>query len=69
MCIIAIVMLGYGVTSRSMISKPIADKLNTTVEFNGRSLLRQIVYPTYYLMYGEFKDEFTILEGTHEDVR
>ncbi|CAF3973574.1 unnamed protein product, partial [Rotaria sordida] len=65
MCIIFIVMAGYGVASRSMIYYPNADKLNVTnfsTEFNGRSIFRQIAYPIYYLMYGEFGNELSTLD-------
>ena len=66
MCIIAIVMTGYGVTSRSMVYYPHADKFNDTdidTSFSGRSIFRQIAYPVYYLMYGEFGNELGNLDG------
>ncbi|CAF3948648.1 unnamed protein product, partial [Rotaria sp. Silwood2] len=65
MCIIFIVMAGYGTASRSMTYYPNANKLNLTdfsTEFDGRSILRQIAYPVYYLMYGEFGDELSTLD-------
>ncbi|CAF4051819.1 unnamed protein product, partial [Rotaria sordida] len=69
MCIIFIVMAGYGVASRSMVHYPNANKLNVTdfsTEFNGRSIFRQIAYPIYYLMYGEFGNELSTLDGKNE---
>ncbi|CAF1562416.1 unnamed protein product, partial [Rotaria sordida] len=58
-------MAGYGVASRSMVHYPNANKLNVTdfsTEFNGRSIFRQIAYPIYYLMYGEFGNELSTLD-------
>jgi hypothetical protein len=69
MCIIAIVMAGYGVASRSMVYYPKENDFTTdsngTIDdsFNARSVFRQIAYPVYYLMYGEFGNELTTLDG------
>lgn len=64
MCIIAIVMTGYGVSSRSMVyySNPDIYK-DIDTSFNGRSIFRQIAYPVYYLMYGEIGGELGDLDG------
>ncbi len=64
MCIIAIVMLGYGVSSRSMVYYSNADQFNTTTAFDGRAIFRQIVYPVYYLLYDQFGNELQNLDGT-----
>ena len=64
MCIIAIVMTGYGVSSRSMVyyaNPDIFTDIDTS--FNGRSIFRQIAYPVYYLMYGETGDELADLDS------
>ena len=66
MCIIAVVMTGYGVASRSMVDYPNADKfpdLEINTSFDGRSIFRQIAYPVYYLMYGEVSGELSKLNG------
>ncbi|UJR22717.1 hypothetical protein I4U23_025751 [Adineta vaga] len=66
MCIIAIVMTGYGVASRSMAYYPNPDSFPGTeidTSFNGRSIFRQIAYPVYYLMYGEFGNELSNLDA------
>ncbi|CAF4387224.1 unnamed protein product, partial [Adineta steineri] len=58
-------MAGYGVASRSMVYYPNANLLNETstdISFDGRSIFRQIVYPVYYLMYGEFGKELDNLD-------
>ena len=67
MCIIAIVMLGYGISSRSMVYYPNADKFNTSTAFDGRSVFRQIAYPVYYLIYGEIQDELANLDSTYSE--
>ncbi|CAF4870469.1 unnamed protein product [Rotaria sp. Silwood1] len=67
MCIIFIVMAGYGVASRSMAYYPNANRFNLTdfsTDFDGRSIFRQIAYPIYYLMYGEFGNELSYLDET-----
>jgi len=66
MCIIAIVMTGYGVASRSMAYYPnpyIFSSGNISTAFDGRSVFRQIAYPVYYLMYGQFGNELSNLDG------
>jgi len=63
MVIIAVAMAGYGVASRSMVYYPNADKFNITTAFDGRSVFRQILYPVYYLMYGNFGNELSNLDG------
>lgn len=66
MCIIAIVMTGYGVASRSMVYYSNADLFpseQVDTSFNGRSIFRQIAYPVYYLMYGQFGNELSDLDG------
>ncbi|CAF4055197.1 unnamed protein product, partial [Adineta steineri] len=65
MCIIAIVMTGYGVASRSMVyySNPtLFNDTTTDTSFDGRSIFRQIIYPVYYLMYGQMGNELTDLQ-------
>jgi hypothetical protein len=59
-------MIGYGVASRSMAYYPNVDKFpNLTINntFDGRSLFRQILYPVYYMLYGEVSDERQNLDG------
>jgi hypothetical protein len=55
-------MIAYGVTSRSMYNFN-----NTTyvgdLTFDGRSVFRHILYPTYYLMYGAMDNELGALDG------
>lgn len=67
MCIIFVVMVGYGVASRSMVYYPNAELFNATMDintsFDGRSIFRQIIYPVYYLMYGQFGNELSDLDG------
>jgi len=54
-------MIGYGVTSRAMY-----DFDNVVVSgnltFDGRSIFRHILYPTYYLMYGSQDNELSALD-------
>ncbi|CAF4285885.1 unnamed protein product [Rotaria sp. Silwood2] len=59
--IILIAMIAYGVTSRSMYNYN-ADNNTDDLEFDGRSVFRHIVYPTYYLMYGSTDNELTALD-------
>jgi hypothetical protein len=61
--IIAVTMIAYGVASRSMVYYANSDIFNTTTAFDGRSVFRQIIYPVYYLMYGNFDNEFSNLDG------
>ncbi|CAF1361372.1 unnamed protein product [Rotaria sordida] len=65
MCIIFIVMTGYGVASRSVVYYPNPNAFNDTnvnTAFDGRSIFRQIAYPVYYLMYGQFGNELSDLD-------
>jgi hypothetical protein len=71
MCIIAIVMAGYGVASRSMVYFPVANNFTTETggvidnSFDGRSVFRYIAYPVYYLLYGQFGYELQSLDGVY----
>jgi hypothetical protein len=51
-------MIAYGVTSRAMYIYN-----NITISFDGQSIFRNILYPTYYLMYGNVGNELTSLDG------
>lgn len=51
-------MTAYGVASRSMYSYD-----SQLLTFEGRSIFRYIVYPTYYLMYGNVGNELDNLDG------
>ena len=65
MCIVAVVMLGYGVASRSMfynLYKPDFYPYNISQGFDGRSVFRDIVYPVYYLLHGTVQTELTNLD-------
>lgn len=69
MCIIAVVMIGYGVSTRSMAYYPkenaVVSRGNYPIDpsFDGRNVFRQILYPVYYLMYGEFGTEMSNLDS------
>jgi hypothetical protein len=71
MCIIAIVMIGYGVASRSMVYYPVANGFTTATggsidtSFNGRSVFHQIIYPVYYMMYGRIDNELATLDSMY----
>ncbi len=54
-------MTAYGVASRTMYNYN-----NDTLSFDGRSIFRNILYPTYYLMYGNIGDELTELDGINK---
>jgi hypothetical protein len=54
-------MIGYGVASRSMYDYT-GDPDNSTLTFDGRSIFRHILYPTYYLMYGSMDGELGSLD-------
>jgi hypothetical protein len=54
-------MIGYGVASRSMYNY-YGDPDNGTLTFDGRSIFRRIMYPTYYLMYGSQDAELQALD-------
>ena len=58
-------MAGYGVASRSMVFYPHKEDYvpyNASRGFDGRSILRDIAYPVYYLMYGELSGELHNLD-------
>ena len=62
MCIIAVVMLGYGVASRSIVYYPHQQDYtpyNSSLRFDGRTMFRDIVYPVYYLLHGTVQTELT----------
>ncbi len=65
-------MIGYGVASRSMVYYPVANGLTraTTGEtidtsFDGRSVFHQILYPVYYMMYGQIDNELKALNSMY----
>lgn len=66
--IIVIVMAGYGVTTRSMYyyqdQNGLTEAENGTIDtsFDGRSVFRQIMYPVYYFLHGEFGSELDNLD-------
>jgi hypothetical protein len=51
-------MTVYGIASRTM-----HNYNNQSLEFDGRSIFRNIIYPTYYLMYGDVSGELSDLDG------
>ena len=51
-------MTAYGVASRAMFSSQY-----NLLTFDGRSIFRQLIYPTYYLMYGNVGVELEQLDG------
>jgi hypothetical protein len=51
-------MTAYGVASRTMYNYN-----NNTITFDGRSIFGNIIYPVYYLMYGNIGDELSGLDG------
>ncbi|CAF3741642.1 unnamed protein product [Adineta steineri] len=55
--VIVIFIFGYGVSSRSMTAYG-------TIDFKGRNIFRDIVYPVYYFVHGSFDNERTQLEAT-----
>ncbi len=69
MFLIAIVMIGYGVASRSMVYYPTANGFTTATggsidtSFNGRAVFRQVLYPVYYFLYGQFTTELANLDS------
>ena len=74
MIIIFIVMAGYGVASRSMVYYPKendftpASGVAVDTNFTARSIFRNIAYPVYYLMYGEFQTQLEDLDGMHMNI-
>jgi hypothetical protein len=72
LCSIAIVMIGYGVASRSMVYYPVANSFTTATtggtidtSFDGRSVFHQILYPVYYMMYGQIDNELATLNSMY----
>jgi hypothetical protein len=67
--IIAVVMIGYGVASRSMVYYPIANNFTTATggfidtSFDGRSVFRQVLAPVYFLLHGEIIGELNNLDS------
>jgi hypothetical protein len=57
-------MIAYGVTSRSMFNYNAANDTDDDLTFDGRSVFRNILYPTYYLMYGSQDTELQALDST-----
>ncbi|CAF3178228.1 unnamed protein product [Rotaria socialis] len=69
--IIAVVMIAYGVASRSMVYYPPGNNVTVLTgppdtSFSGRPIFRNILYPVYYLMYGDFGDELTNLDNNSD---
>ncbi|CAF4433686.1 unnamed protein product, partial [Rotaria socialis] len=62
--IILIAMIAYGVASRAMYNYSDPDPNDLT--FDGRSIFRNILYPTYYLMYGSTDNELTALNQNRD---
>jgi hypothetical protein len=71
--IIAIVMIGYGVASRSMVYYPVANNFTTATggfidtSFDGRTVFRQIIYPVYFFLHGEFSGELNNLDSMYNN--
>ncbi|CAF3783975.1 unnamed protein product [Rotaria socialis] len=66
--IIAIVMIGYGVASRSMTYYPksngVTDNGNPIdTSFSGKPVFANILYPVYYLLHSQFGNERTNLDS------
>lgn len=58
--ILFVVIMGYGVASRSMVyhsADPSFDSEPFDTSFSGRPIFRQIIYPVYYLLYGDVGSE------------
>ncbi|CAF1230161.1 unnamed protein product [Rotaria sordida] len=69
--IILIAMIAYGVASRAMYKYNEDDKCNEDAHnddltFNGRSIFRHILYPSYYLMYGSTEKELKALDENRD---
>ena len=68
-CIIAVVMIGYGVASRSMVYYPLINGFTTESDglinpsFDGRSVFRQVIAPVYFFLHGEFGNELDNLDS------
>ncbi|CAF1277108.1 unnamed protein product [Rotaria sordida] len=63
--IILIAMIAYGVASRTMY-KYNDDTDDDDLTFDGRSVFRHILYPSYYLMYGSTDKELTALDQNRD---
>ncbi|CAF5126487.1 unnamed protein product, partial [Rotaria magnacalcarata] len=66
--IIAIVMIGYGVASRSMTYYPKANGVTDNgnpidTSFGGKAVFANILYPVYYLLHTQFGNERTNLDS------
>ncbi|CAF4117301.1 unnamed protein product [Rotaria sp. Silwood2] len=59
--IILIAIIAYGVASRTMYNYN-----NDILSFNGRSIFRNIIYPTYYLLYGNVGNELNELDANSD---
>ena len=57
-------MIAYGVASRAMYSYN-----NDALSFDGRSIFRNIIYPTYYLLYEHLENELADLDGKMRNKR
>ncbi len=70
-CIILIVMIAYGVASRSMVYYPIVNNFTTItggiidIDFNGREVFYQILYPVYYFLHGYIDPELANLDSMY----
>lgn len=64
-------MAGYGISSRSMAYYPIVNNFTTETggpidnSFDGRSVFRQIIYPVYYFLHGDFSNELNNLDSMY----
>lgn len=56
-------MTAYGVASRSMHNYN-ADNDTNDLTFDGQSVFRHIIYPSYYLMYGSTDNELQALDSS-----
>lgn len=52
-------MTAYGVASRTMFNYTPSEPL----QFDGRSIFRNLIYPIYYLMYGNISGELGYLDS------
>jgi len=72
--IILIVMIGYGVTTRSMYfyqdeyGLTLADNGTIDTSFDGRSVFRQVLYPVYYFLHGEIGSELDSLNSMSNEM-
>lgn len=62
--IILIAMTAYAVASRTMFNF----NSSSPILFDGRSIFRNLIYPTYYLMYGNIGGELTSLDGRKQNL-